>query len=161
MTSDSQIRGAPVSSIVVATDFSAAGEAALEWGRAVARSREARVDLVHAVQPPFVATDHISISPTTVEPYLQAAVFRYIIRILVTIPPVVIVLMLGVFRLRVGSMRATILSMIPAIVGAALTLGGIAWIQGTISIVSVLVPSVMPGIVVLPPEMLPLIWPSM
>lgn len=74
------------------------------------------------------------------EPYLQSEVFSYVVRILLTIPALVIVLMIGVFRLRIGSWRATILSLIPAIVGGVLTLGGIAWFRGTISIVSVLVP---------------------
>lgn len=74
------------------------------------------------------------------EPYLQSEIFSYVRRILLTIPALVIVLMLGVFRLRIGSWRATILSLIPAIVGGALTLGGIAWFRGTITIVSVLVP---------------------
>ncbi|MFW5745186.1 MAG: efflux RND transporter permease subunit [Spirochaetota bacterium] len=74
------------------------------------------------------------------EPYLQSEVFSYVVRILLTIPALVIVLMLAVFRLRIGSWRATILSLIPAVVGGVLTLGGIAWFRGTISIVSVLVP---------------------
>lgn len=74
------------------------------------------------------------------EPYLQSQVFSYVVRILLTIPALVIALMLAVFRLRIGSWRATILSLIPAIVGGVLTLGGIAWFRGTISIVSVLVP---------------------
>ncbi|TFH03982.1 MAG: hypothetical protein E4H09_04340, partial [Spirochaetales bacterium] len=74
------------------------------------------------------------------EPYLQSQIFTYILRIIVTIPPVAILLMLLVFRIRIGSFRATALSMVPAIVGAAVTLGAIAWFQGSVSMVSVLVP---------------------
>lgn len=74
------------------------------------------------------------------EPYLEAKIFDYILRVLITLPPVAIVLMLGVFRIRIGSSRATILSMVPAVVGAALTLGGMGWLQGSVSTVSVLVP---------------------
>ena len=74
------------------------------------------------------------------EPYLQAEIFTYILKIIITIPPLAIVLMLLVFRIRIGSIRATMLSMVPAIVGAVVTLGGVSWIRGSISSVSVLVP---------------------
>lgn len=76
----------------------------------------------------------------TGEPFLEAEVFSYILRIILTIPPIAIVLMLTVFRLRIGSFRATILSMVPAIAGAVVTLGAIGWIVGSVSIVTVLVP---------------------
>lgn len=80
--------------------------------------------------------------PVTIsgEPYLEAEIFNYILRIIITIPPIAILLMLIVFRLRIGSFRATVLSMVPAIVGAVLTLGVMGWIQGSVSIVSALVP---------------------
>ena len=74
------------------------------------------------------------------EPFLEAKIFDYILRVIVTIPPAAILLMLVVFRLRIGSVRATILSMIPAIVGAAITLGLLGWITGGISIVTAIVP---------------------
>lgn len=74
------------------------------------------------------------------EPYLEAKIYDYILRIIVALPPAAIILMLGVFRLRIGSTKATIISMAPAIVGAAATLGALGWIQGSVSIVSVLVP---------------------
>ncbi|HKJ85978.1 MAG TPA: MMPL family transporter, partial [Spirochaetia bacterium] len=74
------------------------------------------------------------------ESYLKSKIFDYVVQILVTIPPVVIVLMLLVFRIRIGSFRATVLSMIPAIVSGVITLGLIAWVTGGITIVSVLVP---------------------
>ncbi|MBN1686010.1 MAG: RND family transporter [Spirochaetales bacterium] len=74
------------------------------------------------------------------EPYLEAEIFTYVLRILAVLPPVAIILMLGVFRLRIGSFRATALSMIPAIIGAVLTLGAMSWILGSVSILSVLIP---------------------
>jgi len=74
------------------------------------------------------------------EPYLEAEVFSYILKILLILPPAAIVLMLGVFRLRIGSFRATMLSMVPAVIGAVLTLGAVSWIFGAVSILSVLIP---------------------
>ena len=74
------------------------------------------------------------------EPYLESKIFDYVLRILLILPPMAIFLMLGVFRLRIGSFRATALSMVPAIIGAILTLGALCWIRGNISIMSVLVP---------------------
>lgn len=74
------------------------------------------------------------------EPYLEAEVFSYILKILIFLPPIAIALMLAVFRLRIGNFKATMLSMVPAIIGAALTLGTVSWILGSVSILSVLVP---------------------
>lgn len=74
------------------------------------------------------------------EPYLEAKVFDYVLRILLILPPIAVVLVIAVFFVRIGSLRATVYSMIPAVLGAALTLGGLAWIAGSVSIVSVLVP---------------------
>lgn len=74
------------------------------------------------------------------EPYLESEIFNYVLRILLIIPPAAIILMLGVFRLRIGSIRATALSMAPAVMGAVITLGLLSWLKGSISIMSVLVP---------------------
>lgn len=94
--------------------------------------------LVHEVEQVFAAS---GVSVTLAgEPYLEAKVFDYVLRILLVLPPVAVLLMLLVFSLRIGSARATLLSMVPAVVGAVLTLGGLAWIAGSVSIVSVLVP---------------------
>lgn len=73
-------------------------------------------------------------------PYLEAEVFSMVLRIIVTIPPAAIVLMLLVFRLRIGSFRATVLSLVPAAVGAVVTLGAVSAFSGSVSIVTVLVP---------------------
>lgn len=74
------------------------------------------------------------------EPLLESVLFDYILKILIFLPPLAIILMLLVFRLRIGSFRATILSMIPASLGAILTLGILSWVRGSISIISVLAP---------------------
>ncbi len=74
------------------------------------------------------------------EPYLEAEIFSYVLRIILTIPPIAVLLMLVVFRIRIGNVRATVLSLVPAVVGAAITLGSIGWIQGSVSVVSILVP---------------------
>lgn len=74
------------------------------------------------------------------EPYLETEIFNYILRILLIIPPIAIFLILAVFRIRIGSFRATVLSMVPAVITAILTLGIISWILKSISIMTVLIP---------------------
>lgn len=74
------------------------------------------------------------------EAFLETQMFDYILRIVLFLPPAALILMLGIFRLRIGSFRATALSMVPATLGALITLGALSWIQGTISVMSVLVP---------------------
>lgn len=74
------------------------------------------------------------------ELYLQAKIFDYIWQVLLILPPAAVILLLGVFRFRIGSFRATILSMIPAVLGGVLTLGLLSWLWGTISVMTVLAP---------------------
>jgi predicted RND superfamily exporter protein len=74
------------------------------------------------------------------EPYLEAMIFDYILRLLLTLPPFALFLMLTVFRWRIGSFRATALSMFPAAIGAAITVGGIGWTLGNITFITALVP---------------------
>ncbi|MBN1646560.1 MAG: MMPL family transporter [Spirochaetales bacterium] len=74
------------------------------------------------------------------EPYLESAIFSYILRILIFLPPLAIMLMLLVFRSRIGSFRATLLSMVPAVLSAIIGLGAVCWIEKNISIMSVLIP---------------------
>lgn len=74
------------------------------------------------------------------EPYLQGKVYHYVQSLLIFLPPAAILLLLLVFRLRIGSTKATLLSMIPAVLGGLFTLGTISWLSGSISIISVLVP---------------------
>ena len=74
------------------------------------------------------------------EPYLESEMFAYILRILLILPPIAIFLILLVFRLRIGSFRATMLSMVPAVISAALALGLLSMVKGNITIMSALVP---------------------
>lgn len=74
------------------------------------------------------------------EPFLEASVFDYVLRILFTFPPIALVLVLLVFRWRIGSIKATGLAVFPAVVAALLTLGGIGWILGRISLITAVVP---------------------
>ena len=74
------------------------------------------------------------------EPYLQGKVYHYVQTLLVFLPPAAILLLLLVFRFRIGSTKATLLSMVPAVLGGLFTLGSLSWVSGTISIMSVLVP---------------------
>lgn len=74
------------------------------------------------------------------EPYLQGKLFTSIVETLIVLPPIAVLLLLLVFRLRIGSTPATLLTMVPAIVGALLTLGVMSWIQGTLSMMTVMVP---------------------
>lgn len=74
------------------------------------------------------------------EPYLQAKIFDYILRIILFLPPAAVLCMLLVFRWRIGSMKATVLALFPAGIGAVLTLGVIGWVLGTVSLVTAIVP---------------------
>ena len=74
------------------------------------------------------------------EPYLRGKIFDYILRVLLFLPPAAVILLLIVFRLRIGSIRATMLSMVPAVLGGVLTLGSLSWLKGSISIMTALIP---------------------
>ncbi len=74
------------------------------------------------------------------EPYLEGEMYTSILNILLFLPPVVILLLLGVFRLRIGSARAALVSMVPAVTGATLTFGILTWVRGSISVMSSLIP---------------------
>lgn len=87
----------------------------------------------------YLAENHIE-ALLSGEPYLQASIFTYILKVLITLPPLAIILLLGVFRFRIGSMQATMLSMVPAITGGVLTLGLVSWVTGSLTVMTVLVP---------------------
>lgn len=74
------------------------------------------------------------------EPYLESEFFRYMLLIMTVIPPGALVLVLLVFRLRIGSMSATVLAMVPAGFGALVTLGAIGWTRNAVSVVTAIVP---------------------
>ncbi len=74
------------------------------------------------------------------ETYMQLKIFDYILKILLIIPPLALFLILFVFRTQMRSFKATVLSVLPAGVGAVWTMGLIGWIGHEISIVTVLAP---------------------
>lgn len=76
----------------------------------------------------------------TGEPRLAAEAFDDVQDIVFRLPSLALLLVLLVFRWRIRSMRATLLSLAPAVVAAVLTLGALGWTIGTISIVTALVP---------------------
>ena len=81
-----------------------------------------------------------AIATVTGEPRLAAEAFGYARDIVTRLPPLAPLLILLVFRWRIGSARATLLSLVPAVVAAALTMGGLGWTIGSVSLVTALVP---------------------
>lgn len=72
--------------------------------------------------------------------YMQQKIGDYIILILSFLPPTAFLLIFFVFRSRMGSSKSTILSVLPAGIGALWTLGIIGWFGGNVSIITVLSP---------------------
>ncbi len=72
--------------------------------------------------------------------YMQQKILEYIKRILLFLPPAALILILTVFRTQMGSIKATIFSVMPAGIAAVWTLGIVGWIGRPVSIVTVLAP---------------------
>jgi len=72
--------------------------------------------------------------------YNQLKIVDYILQILIFLPPLTIVLILLVFRSQLGSMKATLLSVLPAGIGSLWTLGIIGLIGNEVSILTAIVP---------------------
>lgn len=72
--------------------------------------------------------------------YMQQKIVDYIILILFSLPPTAFVLIFLVFRSRMGSVKSTVLSVLPAGIGALWTLGIIGWFGKDVSILTVLAP---------------------
>ncbi|NCC74579.1 MAG: RND family transporter, partial [Sphingobacteriia bacterium] len=72
--------------------------------------------------------------------YLQLKILDYVIRIVTIIPPLAMILMLLVFRWRVGTFKGTFLAIFPAGLGALWTMGFLGWTGNELSLTSVLVP---------------------
>ena len=72
--------------------------------------------------------------------YLETKIFDYILMIVFTLPPMAFVLILIVFRWQIGSIKATILCVLPAGIAALWTMGMLGWIGKELSLVTVLVP---------------------
>ncbi len=72
--------------------------------------------------------------------YNQVKIIDYILFILMFLPPLTIILILLVFKMQIGSMKATVLSIVPAGLGALWTMGLIGYIGREVSILSAVVP---------------------
>lgn len=72
--------------------------------------------------------------------YNQLKIVDYILQILIFLPPLTILLILLVFRSQLGSMKATLLSVLPAGIGSLWTLGIIGLIGNEVSILTAIVP---------------------
>lgn len=72
--------------------------------------------------------------------YMQLLVFDYVLSILRFIPPIALFFVLLIFGIQLQSIKATLLSILPAGMGALWTMGLIGWIGSDVSIVTVLAP---------------------
>lgn len=72
--------------------------------------------------------------------YNSTKIVEYITFILMLLPPLALMLILFVFKLQIGSIKATLLSIIPAGIGALWTMGLIGYIGREVSILSAVVP---------------------
>jgi hypothetical protein len=72
--------------------------------------------------------------------YNQLKITDYIIRILLLLPPLSLLIIFAVFRWQMGAMKPTLLSVLPAGVGALWTFGLIGWIGNEVSILTAIVP---------------------
>ena len=72
--------------------------------------------------------------------YMQKRLIDIIVRILFYMPFIAVFLIFSVFRFQMRSIKATIMSVLPAIVGAVWTLGLAGWLGKEVSILTALAP---------------------
>ncbi len=72
--------------------------------------------------------------------YLQSSLFEYILQIIFFIPPFAIFFLLLIFRWKLGNLKSTILSILPAGIGALWTMGLLGWTSLELSAITVLSP---------------------
>jgi len=72
--------------------------------------------------------------------YNQLKIGDYILKILLTLPPLTILVIILVFRWQMGAIKPALFSIIPAGVGSLWTFGIIGWIGNEISILTAIVP---------------------
>lgn len=72
--------------------------------------------------------------------YMQNKILDYLLLILSIIPPLALLLVLFVFNMRIKSFKGTILSVLPAGIGALWTMGAIGWFGSEVSIITILAP---------------------
>ncbi|MBN2540619.1 MAG: MMPL family transporter [Bacilli bacterium] len=72
--------------------------------------------------------------------YNQSKIVDYILQILLILPPLTIITMLLVFRWQMKAIKATLFSVLPAVIGSVWTLGFIGWLGNEVSILTAIVP---------------------
>lgn len=72
--------------------------------------------------------------------YNELKIIDYIMSVLLFLPPLALILILLVFKSQMKSIKATILSVIPAGLGALWTMGLVGWIGNEVSIITVIAP---------------------
>ncbi|MCF8000869.1 MAG: MMPL family transporter [Halanaerobiales bacterium] len=72
--------------------------------------------------------------------YMQQKIIDYILLILLFIPPTALILILLVFKTQMGSLKATLFSILPAGIAALWALGAVGWSGNQVSIITVLAP---------------------
>lgn len=72
--------------------------------------------------------------------YNQLKIVDYVMTILMFLPPCALLLILSVFKTQMKSFKATILSVVPAGLGALWTMGLIGWLGNEVSIITVIAP---------------------
>ena len=72
--------------------------------------------------------------------YMQNKIFDYLLFILCTIPPVILIILFTIFRIQMGSIKGTLLSVLPAGIAALWTLGMAGLMGNQVSILTVLAP---------------------
>ena len=72
--------------------------------------------------------------------YMQNKIFDYLLFILLAIPPLILIILFTIFRIQMGSIKGTLISVLPAGVAALWTLGFVGLIGNQVSILTVLAP---------------------
>ncbi|HOO31545.1 MAG TPA: MMPL family transporter [Thermotogota bacterium] len=72
--------------------------------------------------------------------YLQSSILTYILQIIFIIPPFALFFLLIIFRWKLGNMKSTFLSILPAGIGALWTMGLLGWTSLELSVITVLTP---------------------
>ncbi|MBN2879558.1 MAG: MMPL family transporter [Clostridia bacterium] len=72
--------------------------------------------------------------------YMQNKIFDYLLFILLVIPPIILIILFTIFRIQMGSIKGTLLSVLPAGIAALWTLGFAGLIGNQVSILTVLAP---------------------
>lgn len=72
--------------------------------------------------------------------YMQNKIFDYLLFILLSIPPIILIILFTIFRIQMGSVKGTFLSVLPAGIAALWTLGFAGLLGNEVSTLMVLAP---------------------